>query len=176
MKQEKYDIIGMNTAACALRVEKTVSELPGVQNVNVNLLTNICELTYDEQVLDREDILLTVRKAGYDGELHNNGKRGEDQAAIKRTRQIRNRLIISVLLMLPLLYLTLYRYLDAWFHIAPPSWIAPHLQRLFQCDYIYINPVSAGASDHVCQSGVLCQRIPDDSEGTSEYGFSDCNR
>lgn len=124
MKQEKYDIIGMNTAACALRVEKMVSELPGVQNVNVNLLTNICELTYDEQVLDREDILLTVRKAGYDGELHNNGKRGEDQAAIKRTRQIRNRLIISVLLMLPLLYLTLYRYLDAWFHIAPPSWIA----------------------------------------------------
>ena len=38
--QEKYDVTGMTCAACQARVQKSVSNLTGVQECNVNLLKN----------------------------------------------------------------------------------------------------------------------------------------
>lgn len=38
--QEKYNVIGMTCAACQARVQKSVSNLTGVQECNVNLLKN----------------------------------------------------------------------------------------------------------------------------------------
>ena len=39
MKQE-YDISGMTCSACALHVEKSVSKVPGIGDIKVNLLNN----------------------------------------------------------------------------------------------------------------------------------------
>ena len=38
--QEKYNVTGMTYAACQARVQKSVSNLTGVQECNVNLLKN----------------------------------------------------------------------------------------------------------------------------------------
>jgi copper chaperone CopZ len=38
--QEKYNVTGMTCAACQARVQKSVSNLTGVQECNVNLLKN----------------------------------------------------------------------------------------------------------------------------------------
>ena len=38
--QEKYNVTGMTCAACQARVQKSVSNLSGVQECNVNLLKN----------------------------------------------------------------------------------------------------------------------------------------
>lgn len=38
--QEKYNVTGMTCAACQARVQKSVSDLTGVQECNVNLLKN----------------------------------------------------------------------------------------------------------------------------------------
>ena len=38
--QEKYNVAGMTCAACQARVQKSVSNLTGVQECNVNLLKN----------------------------------------------------------------------------------------------------------------------------------------
>ena len=38
--QEKYNVTGMTCAACQARVQKSVSNLTGVQVCNVNLLKN----------------------------------------------------------------------------------------------------------------------------------------
>ena len=38
--QEKYNVTGMTFAACQARVQKSVSNLTGVQECNVNLLKN----------------------------------------------------------------------------------------------------------------------------------------
>ena len=38
--QEKYNVTGMTFAACPARVQKSVSNLTGVQECNVNLLKN----------------------------------------------------------------------------------------------------------------------------------------
>ena len=41
--QEKYNVTGMTCAACQARVQKSVSNLTGVQECNVNLLKNSIE-------------------------------------------------------------------------------------------------------------------------------------
>lgn len=38
--QEKYNVTGMTFAACQARVQKSVSNLTGMQECNVNLLKN----------------------------------------------------------------------------------------------------------------------------------------
>ena len=38
--QERYHVTGMTCAACSSRVEKSVSVLPGIKKVSVNLLKN----------------------------------------------------------------------------------------------------------------------------------------
>ena len=38
--QDKYNVTGMTCAACQARVQKSVSNLTGVQECNVNLLKN----------------------------------------------------------------------------------------------------------------------------------------
>ena len=38
--QEKYNVTGLTCAACQARVQKSVSNLTGVQECNVNLLKN----------------------------------------------------------------------------------------------------------------------------------------
>lgn len=38
--QEKYNVTGMTFAACQARVQKSISNLTGVQECNVNLLKN----------------------------------------------------------------------------------------------------------------------------------------
>ena len=44
--QEKYNVTGMTCAACQARVQKSVSNLTGVQECNVNLLKNSMVVTY----------------------------------------------------------------------------------------------------------------------------------
>ena len=46
--QEKYNVTGMTCAACQARVQKSVSNLTGVQECNVNLLKNSMVVTYDD--------------------------------------------------------------------------------------------------------------------------------
>lgn len=45
LQKEQFDITGMTCSACSARVEKSVSKLPGIQEVAVNLLKNIDGVT-----------------------------------------------------------------------------------------------------------------------------------
>ena len=59
---KKYSVTGMTCAACSARVEKAVSDVPGVDEVQVNLLTNsmmVNGAATDDMIID------AVTKAGY---------------------------------------------------------------------------------------------------------------
>ncbi|MBQ3242093.1 MAG: heavy-metal-associated domain-containing protein, partial [Oscillospiraceae bacterium] len=47
MKQ-KFNVTGMTCSACSAHVEKSVAKLSGVSSVEVSLLTNSMQVTYDE--------------------------------------------------------------------------------------------------------------------------------
>lgn len=65
MKQQLFIVTGMSCAACSARVEKVVSSLPGMQQVQVNLLTRSMQVSYDEHSISESGIISAVEHAGY---------------------------------------------------------------------------------------------------------------
>lgn len=58
-------ITGMTCAACANRIEKNISKVPGVQKVNVNLATEKASVMYNPTEATVDDIIAKVKKTGY---------------------------------------------------------------------------------------------------------------
>ncbi|MCR4911024.1 MAG: heavy metal translocating P-type ATPase [Bacilli bacterium] len=104
--EEKYDISGMSCAACSARVDKAVRKLEGVNDVNVNLLTNSMVVQYNEELTNKEKIISAVVKAGYGASIHveKEIKTSEDLKD-KETPKLLRRLIASIILLVPLFYL-----------------------------------------------------------------------
>ena len=64
MKKE-FQVKGMTCAACSAHVDKAVRKLAGVEEVNVNLLNNNMNVTFDENICSISKIEEAVNKAGY---------------------------------------------------------------------------------------------------------------
>ncbi len=112
MKKERFDVTGMSCSACSARVEKAVSALSGTSEVTVNLLKNSMDVTFDES-LTTDEIIKTVKKAGYGAKLQKNkGERGivADEKtgniavdmAESEIKNMKKRLIISIIFTLPI--------------------------------------------------------------------------
>ena len=63
---EQYNVTGMSCAACQARVEKAVSNVPGVDSCAVSLLTNSMGV---EGTADSVAIIKAVEAAGYGASL-----------------------------------------------------------------------------------------------------------
>lgn len=109
MKQ--YNVTGMSCDACRARVEKAVSAVPGVESCAVSLLTNSMGVT---GTAPDELIIKAVTDAGYGASAKATGensvdigKNAENELKDTETPKIRNRLIASIILMIPLLYVSM---------------------------------------------------------------------
>ena len=65
MKTEILKIGGMTCAACAARIEKTLSALDGVKNASVNLAAEKLSIEFDESIIAIKDIEEKIEKIGY---------------------------------------------------------------------------------------------------------------
>ena len=66
MNNHVLSIRGMTCAACALRIEKTVRKLPGIEQASVNLASEKLFVEYDENRLSLDGIKEAVAKIGYE--------------------------------------------------------------------------------------------------------------
>lgn len=66
MKTEVYHIGGMSCAACSASVQRVVSKLAGVENCEVNLITEKMSVTYDENAVTPADLERVITKAGFE--------------------------------------------------------------------------------------------------------------
>lgn len=111
--QEKYNVTGMSCAACSSRVEKSVSALPGIKEVSVNLLKNSMVVDYDPASLDSGRIIGAVEKAGYGASLQvKQGKTPVSAAspaddAKKEYLTMKRRVIWSFVFTIPLFYISM---------------------------------------------------------------------
>ncbi len=64
-KKESLKIEGMSCAACALKIEKNISKIPGVKTANVNFATEKATVEYDDELLVKDQLEETVKKLGY---------------------------------------------------------------------------------------------------------------
>jgi Cu+-exporting ATPase len=65
MRKTQLKITGMTCASCVARVEKAIRETKGVEQANVNLATEIATFVYDPAQISIEDIVHSIKDAGY---------------------------------------------------------------------------------------------------------------
>jgi Cu+-exporting ATPase len=108
MNKEKYNISGMTCSACSLAVEKSVKKVDGIASVHVNLITNTMEVEYDSASANSEYIISAVENAGYGAELSLDEIKMEiEQAQMEEKRGFENRLKVSLISVIPLLYISM---------------------------------------------------------------------
>ena len=100
MKQ-KFSVMGMSCAACVSHVNKAVARLNGVNNVDVNLLSNSMVVDYDEKVVNINDIINAVSDAGYGAKIY---EKVNNNAALKKDL---HKLIVAFILLIVLMYVSM---------------------------------------------------------------------
>ena len=107
----------MSCAACSAHVEKAVAKVPGVTSVTVSLLTNSMSV---EGTAAPSDIIQAVTQAGYGASLQggeqNTSAPAFDEEALKdhETPKLRKRLIASVVILIPLMYVSMGHMMWNW--------------------------------------------------------------
>ncbi len=128
MEKVKFDIQGMTCSSCQAHVERAIKKLEGVQNVNVNLLSNNMTLEYNKEVLDTDKIIKTVIDAGYGASLHEDksikvSKEGKTKNIEDTIKFMKKRLIISVCFLILLMYLAMHHMFYEWFGLPIPKFM-----------------------------------------------------
>lgn len=111
---EQYSVTGITCAACQARVEKVVSNVPGVTDVSVSLLTNSMGV---EGTATSADIVAAVEKAGYHASVKGaqmESSQGAEALADTETPKLLKRLIISLIFLMPLMYLSMGHMMWNW--------------------------------------------------------------
>ena len=117
---EQYKVTGMSCAACQARVEKAVSKVPGVTSCSVSLLTNSMGV---EGTASSAEIIKAVKAAGYGASIKKDkGSAAQSSAASadedllkdRETPVMVKRLVASVVLLLPLMYISMGHMMWNW--------------------------------------------------------------
>lgn len=106
MDKGKFDITGMTCASCQAHVQKAVEKLHGVKDVNVSLLSNSMEVTFNEEEVKAIDIEKAVRKAGYSASLVGSVPNKKEMATKKKDGALW-KLIASAIILLLLMYVSM---------------------------------------------------------------------
>ena len=119
MRTEKFQVTGMTCAACVAHVEKAVKALEGVQEVSVSLLTNSMQVSWDEARENTGTICQAVSAAGYGASPAAAAAAPDpkaERAALEDTEspRILRRLIVSLVLLLPLMYVSMGHHMWGW--------------------------------------------------------------
>lgn len=110
---EQYNITGMSCAACQARVEKAVNNVCGVESCAVSLLTNSMGV---EGTADPDDVIRAVEAAGYGASLKGGSSQSNSADNIENIEftQMKRRLIASLVLLFPLMYVSMGHMMWGW--------------------------------------------------------------
>jgi Cu+-exporting ATPase len=105
-------VTGMTCAACAARIERSLSKAEGVEEASVNLATERATVRFDPTVTHVDKIVETIRDAGYDAIIPapTAGVAGEDaQARVRREeyQKLERKFWIALVLAIPVLIIAM---------------------------------------------------------------------
>ncbi len=103
---EQYNITGMSCAACSARVEKAVSNVEGVTECSVNLLTNSMSVS---GTATEDKIIQAVVSAGYGASPKGSTPKAEEDDAFidNETPNLKKRLVLSLIFLVLLMYISM---------------------------------------------------------------------
>ncbi len=109
MNTTQFQVTGMTCSACSAHVERAVSKLPGVEAVAVSLLTNSMQVSYSSPTT-AADICRAVAQAGYGASVKGQAEKKDDAPK----GGLLPRLICSLVLLLPLMYVSMGHMMWNW--------------------------------------------------------------
>ncbi len=126
LKTIQIPVDGMTCAACSQTIERRLKKASGVDQVSVNLATEMAQVTYNPEAIRLSEIKLIITKLGFTPlELKTELFTDEDQQKKEREiQQMRFRLKLAMIFAIALLYVAMAPMLD--FASLPfPSFLAP---------------------------------------------------
>ncbi len=144
--KEKFTVTGMTCSACQAHVDKAVRKLPGVTEVNVNLLAGSMTVTGDDTVTPTA-VIGAVTGAGYGATLANAPKAASAAPAVapmqNELRGMKTRFWASLCFLLPLFYLSMGHMMSLpiphFFHGAENAFAFAFTQFLLVLPIMVIN-------------------------------------
>ena len=130
-KQEiTLDLFGMTCANCALRIEKGLHKVTGVEDARVNFARETVYVRYDNSIKPK-DLFNRVESLGYKASEHSeaNAYKTEDKHKAE-LRKLKFRFIISAVLSIPLLYTMVSHFSILSFLRLPAIFMHPWVQFL----------------------------------------------
>jgi len=128
IQAKTLDISGMTCANCALRIEKGLAKLPGVQSATVNFAMETASVQYDAAVCDLPQLIGKIEQLGY-GATEQKEERADQRAEERQREYVKTfRLwLASAALSLPLAY-TMVAHLGISFLPMPALLMNPWFQ------------------------------------------------
>ena len=114
--QVTIPISGMTCAACAQRIEKTLSKLEGVKKASINLATEKAMVEYDPETIRLSGIKQAIEKIGYKA-LEILKKDAVDEDRSRKEKEIKTlwvKFYVSLAFGLPLLYIAMTPMVSWW--------------------------------------------------------------
>jgi Cu+-exporting ATPase len=110
-----FHLTGMTCAACAARIEKSISKVPGVSNASVNLALNQADVRFGSPA-NTNDIVQAVTDAGYGAVLMDDTKPTAPEHTTSREGML---VLLAALLTAPLLLQMAAHTFTFAFHLSP---------------------------------------------------------
>lgn len=126
MKKININIAGMHCASCVAIITKSLSKLPGIKTVNVNLLTETAAIEYAENQIDLPKIYQAIKESGYNIKdtietKHNHKQTAADHSEHLKVnhegKALKRKVISAIILTLPIIS-TMF-----WSWQLPGSWL-----------------------------------------------------
>ena len=120
---KRFDVNGMTCSACQANVTRAVERLAGVNTVNVSLLGKSMNVDFDDSLVNENQIIDAVNKAGYSCSLYVNKTlkaiEKERKDALKKKR---NKVILSVILLLCLMAFSMGPMIFSYPSMSDPNY------------------------------------------------------
>ena len=86
--KKNFSIKGMHCASCVLVIEKSLKNIEGVSEANVNLVTEKATVEYDSSKTTDDKLISAVANAGYKAFIKEE-LQSEDQERLEKQKTIR---------------------------------------------------------------------------------------
>lgn len=132
-------VVGMSCAACAVRVEKELSKVPGVSQAGVNFAASNVRVVFDNNSCSPEQLRQALQSAGYDLILETEQSENDavEQMHLKRMHRLKRHAISALVLSLPVVVLSMF--FMGWAYSAAISCVLSTVVLFFFGRVFYIN-------------------------------------
>jgi len=118
MKKKEIPVDGMSCAACAISVENTLKNTPGVKVAHVNYANHAATLEWEEKEVNLEDLQKQVRATGYDLLIADITQEELDQKQKEAYVKVKKKTLYAGILALPVFLIGMF-----WMHMPYGNYI-----------------------------------------------------